>query len=91
MKVNVNYVIPTVIDIEITTSMIIKLYHKFKNEGELFIRSKIMDTIDDFLREKSGYIRNHGCDFDYLEPLEEFVDEVVDEIEEEEMYGTEEE
>ena len=79
MKVKVRYMIEKIEEIEITETLIREFYDKFKDE--LWVRSLIMDEVDDYLREESGYNKNKGLYFDYLAPTEEFIDTIVDKIE----------
>ena len=82
MFVTVSYVIPQIVEIEITEEMIRELYDNFKNESS--IRNKIMDIVDHYLDQESGYIDNDGRDFERDTDIEEWVNEIIDRIEMEE-------
>lgn len=82
MQVEVRYVVEKNVTVEVTETMIRRLYEEFKNG--LWCRSNIVDALDDYLREKSGYIKNNGMDFNYETDIEDLVDEIVDRIEMEE-------
>lgn len=85
MQVTVSYVIPQIVEVEITEEMIRELYDGFNNDPSIrnksSIRNKILDIIDDYLDQESGYTGNDGRDFECDTDIEEWVDEIIDEIE----------
>lgn len=85
MKLQVSYTIYKEVEVEITEEMIRELYNQFKGECNWrSIHWKISDAIDEYIEQKSGYIKDNGCHLEYLDDIDQWLDKTIDKIEMEE-------
>lgn len=82
MKVEVSYTIYKTSKVEIPEIMVRELYNKFKHA--VFIRSMILNALDEYIQQESGYLKDNGCYLEFLSNVEEWIDELVDKFKMEE-------
>lgn len=82
MKLEVSYMVPKVVEIELTEAFFMELYNKHK--GSVFTRSLIEEDIYEYLERESGYLQNDGCHLELDGSVEDWVWDMFDKMSREE-------
>lgn len=82
MKLEVTYMVPKVVEVELTETLFRELYNKHKDR--LFVRSKIENDIYEYLERESGYLQNDGCHLEFDGSVEDWVWDMYEKVNQEE-------